>query len=76
MVLNDKVFLLVKIAGGPPEVKVSWKHGDKADSFPLKVADNPWRTFASRTMHQTGDWTVTVTDDKDQVLKEMKFTVK
>jgi hypothetical protein len=74
-VLNDKVFLLVKIAGGPADVKVNWKHGDKADSFPLKVGGNPWRTFASRTMHQTGDWTVNVTDDKDQVLKEMKFTV-
>ncbi len=75
--VNEKVYLWMKIAGGPADsVKVNWKHGDKVEPYTLKVAGNPWRTFASKTASKAGDWTVTVTDANDQVLKEMKFTVQ
>ena len=75
--VNDKVYLWLKIAGGPADgVKVNWKLGDKVDPYTLKVGGNPWRTYASKTAYKAGEWTVTVTDANDQVLKEMKFTVQ
>jgi hypothetical protein len=75
--VNDKVYLWLKLAGGPADgVKVNWKLGDKVEPYTLKVGGNPWRTFASKTAYKAGEWTVTVTDAKDQVLKEMKFKVQ
>jgi hypothetical protein len=75
--VNDKVYLWLKIAGGPADgVKVNWKLGDKVDPYTLKVGGNPWRTHASKTAYKAGDWTVTVTDANDHVLKELKFTVQ
>jgi DUF2914 family protein len=75
--VNDKVYLWLKIAGGPADgVKVNWKLGDKVEPYTLKVGGNPWRTYASKTAYKPGEWTVTVTDANDQVLKEMKFTVQ
>ena len=75
--VNDKVYLWLKIAGGPADgVKVNWKLGDKVEPYTLKVGGNPWRTYASKTAYKPGEWSVTVTDAKDQVLKEMKFTVQ
>jgi hypothetical protein len=75
--VNDKVYLWLKLVGGPAEgVKVNWKLGDKVEPYTLKVGGNPWRTFATKTAYKAGEWTVTVTDAKDQVLKEMKFTVQ
>jgi hypothetical protein len=75
--VNEKVYLWLKIAGGPADaIKVNWKVGDKVEPYTLKVAGNPWRTHASKTAYRAGDWTVTVTDTKDHVLKELKFTVQ
>jgi hypothetical protein len=75
--VNEKVYLWLKIAGGPADaVKVNWKLGDKVEPYTLKVGGNPWRTYASKTAYKAGEWTVTVTDANDQVLKEMKFTVQ
>lgn len=75
--VNDKVYLWLKIAGGPADgVNVNWKLGDKVEPYNLKVGGNPWRTYASKTAYKPGEWSVTVTDANDQVLKEMKFTVQ
>jgi hypothetical protein len=75
--VNEKIYLWLKLSGGPADsVKVNWKHGDKVEPYTLKVGGNPWRTFAAKTARQTGDWTVTVTDANDRVLKEIKFTVQ
>lgn len=75
--VNEKVYLWLKIAGGPADaVKVNWKLGDMVEPYTLKVGGNPWRTYASKTAYKAGEWTVTVTDTNDQVLKEMKFTVQ
>ena len=75
--VNDKVYLWLKLGGGPAEsVKVNWKIDDNVEPFTLKVGGNPWRTHASKTAYKAGEWTVTVTDANDQVLKEMKFTVQ
>ena len=74
--IDDKVYLWLKVAGGPAELKVNWKVDDQTDSVPLKIGGNPWRTWSTKTAYKAGDWTVTVTDAGGQVLKEMKFTVQ
>ncbi len=75
--VNDKVYLWVKLTGGGADaVKVNWTVGDSTDTVTLKVGGSPWRTWSSKTAWKAGDWTVTVTDAGDQVLKELKFTVQ
>jgi hypothetical protein len=75
--VNDKVYLWVKLTGGGSDaVKVNWKVGDSTDTVTLKVGGSPWRTWSSKTAWKAGEWTVTVTDASDQVLKELKFTVQ
>ena len=75
--VNDKVYLWLKLTGGGSDpVKVSWKVGDSVDTVTLKVGGNPWRTWSSKTAWKAGDWTVTISDASDQVLKELKFTVQ
>jgi hypothetical protein len=75
--VNDKVYLWVKLTGsGSDAVKVNWKVGDSTDTVTLKVGGSPWRTWSSKTAWKAGEWTVTVTDASDQVLKELKFTVQ
>ena len=75
--VNDKVYLWVKLTGGGSDaVKVNWKVGDSTDTVTLKVGGSPWRTWSSKTAWKAGDWTVTITDASDQVLKELKFTVQ
>ena len=75
--LNDKVYLWLKLTGGGADpVKVSWKVGDSVDTVTLKVGGSPWRTWSSKTAWKAGDWTVTISDASDQVLKELKFTVQ
>jgi hypothetical protein len=75
--VNDKVYLWLKLTGdGSDPVKVSWKVGDSVDTVTLKVGGSPWRTWSSKTAWKAGDWTVTISDASDQVLKELKFTVQ
>jgi hypothetical protein len=75
--VNDKVYLWLKLTGaGSDAVKVNWKVDDSTDTVTLKVGGSPWRTWSSKTAWKAGDWTVTITDAGDQVLKELKFTVQ
>jgi hypothetical protein len=75
--VNDKVYLWLKLTGGTSDpVKVSWKVGDSVDTVTLKVGGSTWRTWSSKTAWKAGDWTVTISDASDQVLKELKFTVQ
>jgi Protein of unknown function (DUF2914) len=74
--VNDKVYLWLKVTGGPAELKVNWKIDDQTDAVSLKIGGSPWRTWSTKTAFKAGDWTVTVTDAGGQVLKEMKFTVQ
>lgn len=74
--VNDKVYLWLKVTGGPAELKVNWKIDDQTDAVTLKIGGNPWRTWSTKTAFKAGDWTVTVTDADGQALKEMKFTVQ
>lgn len=74
--VGDKVFLWLKVTGGPGDIKVNWKMGDSTAEVSLNVAGNPWRTWSSRTVSKAGSWTVTVTDASGATLKELTFTVQ
>lgn len=75
--VNDKVYLWLRLTGsGSDSVKVNWKIGESTDTVTLQVGGDPWRTWANKTAWKAGEWTVTVTDASDQVLKELKFTVQ
>ena len=74
---NSKVFLWMKIMGGSQqEITVTWKSGTATHATTLMVGGSPWRTWASKTVGNAGDWTVTVTDSSGAVLKEMSFKVE
>lgn len=75
--VNDKVYLWLKLTGsGSDTVTVTWKTGDSTSSTTLQVGGDPWRTWANKTVWKAGEWTVTVTDASDRVLKELTFTVQ
>ena len=74
---GSKVFLWMKFTGGASDqVTVTWKSGSTAHTTTLVVGGSPWRTWASKSVGKTGDWTVTVTDAVGNVLKEMSFKVE
>lgn len=74
--VNEKAYLLLRVTGGPGELKVTWSHGDHSDTVPLAVGGSPWRTWANKTLWKAGDWKVTVTDADGQTLQEMTFQVR
>jgi len=76
--VNDKVYLWLRVTGsaGSDAIKVNWKIDDSTDTVTLQVGGDPWRTWASKSAWKAGEWTVTVTDASDQVLKELTFTVQ
>lgn len=74
--VGDKVFLWLKVTGGPGDLKVNWKMGDSTAEVSLNIGGNPWRTWSSRTVSKVGSWTVTVTDASGATLKELTFTVQ
>jgi hypothetical protein len=55
---------------------VNWKVNDQVYPATLSIGGSPWRTWASKTVHIAGEWTVTVTDAAGTALSETKFTVK
>lgn len=73
---DSKVYFWMKTSGGTGELTVTWKSGSKANTRTLNVGGDPWRTWAYMTAYSAGDWTVSVTDDKGAVLKEMSFKVE
>lgn len=75
--VDSKVFLWIKVVGAPPGgVTVTWKTGEYSHATTLSVGGSPWRTWATKTVRQAGNWTVTVTDENGTVLKELPFTVE
>ncbi len=74
---DSKVFIWMKFTGGASgQITVTWKTGEYSHSTTLSIGGSPWRTWASKTVSKTGEWTVSVTDSSGNVLKEMKFGVK
>jgi hypothetical protein len=75
--LNAKVYVWMKITGGEGDsVAVSWKHADKEYKTTIGIGGNSWRTWAYKTVSAAGDWTVAVSTQSGEVLKDASFTVK
>ncbi len=75
--VGDKAYLWVKVDGATGEtLTVTWKVNEQSYPVTLSVGGSPWRTWASKTVHVAGDWTVTVTDASGATLHESKLTVK
>ena len=74
---NSKVYLWMVVKGSSTAtVVVTWKSGVDSHSTTLAIGGSPWRTWASKTVRNTGDWTVAVADSIGTVLKEMSFKVE
>jgi hypothetical protein len=75
--LNEKAYLWLRVTGGAGQaIKVVWRNAELTDAVTLNLGGSPWRTWSSKTLAKSGDWTVTVTDASDQILHEASFTVQ
>jgi hypothetical protein len=75
--LNGKVYVWMKVTGASGDsLNVTWKQGDHSYNGTIFVGGNSWRTWAYKTVSATGDWTVTVSTQAGDVLKEATFSVK
>jgi hypothetical protein len=75
--VGEKAYLWLRVEGGTGEaLSVVWKVNDLEFSVELQVGGSPWRTWANKTLHIAGDWTVTVTDTAGNTLNEATLTVQ
>jgi Protein of unknown function (DUF2914) len=75
--LGEKAYLWMRVMDGAGEtLTISWKTADQSFDSTLPIGGSPWRTWANKTLHIAGDWTVTVSDSAGTVLHESKLTVQ
>jgi hypothetical protein len=75
--VGEKAFLWLRVEGAAGDtLTVTWKVNDQAYPATLNIGATPWRTWANKTLHTTGEWTVTVTDAAGAALNETRLTVK
>lgn len=75
--LNAKVYVWMKITGAAGDsIVVNWKNAANEYKATIGIGGNSWRTWAYKTMSAAGDWTVTVSTQSGNMLKEASFTVK
>jgi hypothetical protein len=74
---GEKAYLWLKVEDAAGEtLTVTWTINGQVFPAALSIGGNPWRTWASKTLHIAGEWTVTVTDSAGATLNETSFTVK
>jgi hypothetical protein len=75
--MGEKAYLWLRVEGGTGEtLKVIWKINDQEYPVDLRIGGSPWRTWATKTLHLAGDWTVTVTDAAGNTLNEATLKVQ
>jgi hypothetical protein len=75
--VGEKAYLWLRVEGGTGEtLKVIWKTDDQEYAVDLRIGGSPWRTWATKTLHLAGDWTVTVTDAAGNTLNEATLKVQ
>lgn len=75
--VGEKAYLWLRVEGGTGEtLKVIWKIDDQEYPVDLRIGGSPWRTWATKTLHLAGDWTVTVTDAAGNTLNEATLKVQ
>ena len=74
---GEKAFLWLKVEDAAGEsLTVTWQVDGHSYPATLAIGGTPWRTWASKTLHIAGEWTVTVTDAAGATLNESRFVVK
>lgn len=74
---GEKAYLWLKVEDAAGEsLTVTWHINDQSYPATLNIGGTPWRTWASKTLHIAGEWTVTVTDAAGATLNESRFIVK
>ncbi len=59
--VGEKAYLWLRVEGGTGEtLTVVWKINDLEFPVDLSIGGSPWRTWATKTLHLAGDWSVTV----------------
>jgi DUF2914 family protein len=75
--VGEKAYLWLRVEGGTGEtLKVIWKIDNQEYPVDLPIGGSPWRTWATKTLHLAGDWTVTVTDAAGNTLNEATLKVQ
>ena len=75
--LGEKAYLWLRVEGGAGEtLKVVWKVDGQEYPVDLSIGGSPWRTWATKTLHLPGEWTVTVTDAAGNTLNEATLQVQ
>ncbi len=75
--VGEKAYLWLRVEGGTGEtLTVVWKVNDLGFPVDLRIGGSPWRTWATKTLHIAGDWTVTVTDAAGNTLNEVTLKVQ
>ena len=74
---GERAYLWMKVDDAAGEtLTVTWEINGQAYPADLKIGGSPWRTWASKSLHIAGEWTVTVTDAAGAKLHESRLTVK
>ena len=74
---GEKAFLWLKVEDAAGEsLTVTWQVDGQTYPATLAISGTSWRTWASKTLHIAGEWTVTVTDAAGATLSESRFVVK
>ena len=69
------LWMIVDDAAGET-LTVTWEINGQSYPAKLKIGGSPWRTWARKSLHIAGEWTVTVTDMAGAKLHESKLTVQ
>ncbi len=74
---GERAYIWMKVEGAAGELlTVNWQINGQSYPSDLKIGGDPWRTWASKTLHIAGEWTVTVSDAAGAKLHEAKVAVK
>ena len=74
---QEQAYLWLKVEGAADEMlTVTWKVNDLTFPTELRIGGSPWRTWASKTLHVAGEWSVTVNDAAGKTLHESRFSVQ
>lgn len=75
--LEETGYLWMRVVDGEGEtITVTWATGDQAYAVNLNIGSNSWRTWSSKALHISGEWTVTVTDSAGATLHQSTLTVQ
>jgi len=75
--VGEKAYLWLRVEGGTGEtLTVVWKINDLEFPVDLSIGGSPWRTWATKTLHLPGDWSVTVSDAAGNTLNEASLKVE